>query len=87
MEVTTPYLLGAVLRGRRRDLGLSQAEVASRAGVSRAWLSNVERGKPSAEVGLVLRLLGVLGLALQVSEPVGSPDIDLDEVLREYGRR
>lgn len=52
----------AVVRGRRKELGLSQAEAAARAGVSRPWLSEFERGKPKAELHLALRLLEALDL-------------------------
>ena len=44
------------VRAKRRTLGLSQAQVAMRAGVSRKWLSEFEQGKVKAELGLVLRL-------------------------------
>jgi HTH-type transcriptional regulator/antitoxin HipB len=78
------------VRGRRRDLGLSQADLAARVGVSRAWIIAVESAKSSVEFGLVLRLLDHLGLALDVAER-GSFDnvstggsFDLDSHLDEY---
>jgi len=36
----------AVIRDRRKELGLEQADLASRIGVSRQWLIGVERGRP-----------------------------------------
>jgi HTH-type transcriptional regulator / antitoxin HipB len=70
--------LGALIRERRRKLGLDQAELAERARVSRLWLSQVERGKPRAAVGLVLRTLQVLGVRLIVDGELTPelPDID-----------
>ena len=83
--MNTPRDLAAAVRGRRLSLGLSQAEVARRAGVSRPWLSAVETGKPTVEFGLVLELLDVLGLGLQVEIPPSSPDsVDLDAILEDY---
>ena len=83
MLLRTPKDIGAVMRATRRRLGLDQATVAERAGVSRLWLIEVERGKPGAEVGLVLRALRVLGIALRVDADaspdavdVHTPDID-----------
>lgn len=64
--------LATSIRGRRLELGLTQVELARRAGVARSWLASVERGKPGAEVGLILRLLEALGLSLHV----GAPDRD-----------
>jgi y4mF family transcriptional regulator len=67
MKVRSIRDLAAVVRGRRRDLGLSQAELALRAGVSRKWIYQFEAGKPTAELRLILRVLEALGLALDVS--------------------
>jgi HTH-type transcriptional regulator / antitoxin HipB len=82
MFVRTPRDLGALIRDRRTRLGLDQQTLAGRAGVSRKWLIDVERGKAGAEVGLVLRTLDALGLEIQI-EPAApahtnarTPDID-----------
>ena len=93
MQVNSMRDLAAAVRGRRQDLGLSQAELAARVGVSRAWINAVEGGKPSVELGLVLRLLDDLGLRLELAGPTGRGDlaqgrvIDLDAVLDQYHDR
>jgi len=82
--------LAAVLRGRRKDLGLNQAELAERAGVSRKWIYEFEAGKPTAEFGLLLRVLDELDLELELSlrsesqGPARYDTIDLDALLEEY---
>ncbi len=43
---------------------LDQAALAEMIGVSRLWVNQVERGKPGASLGLVLRALGALGVTL-----------------------
>lgn len=84
MQIRTPQDIGAIIRESRQQAGLDQAELARRVGVSRQWLVEVERGKPRAEIGLILRVFNALGLPLQsssapyvtgVAEAVG-PDID-----------
>lgn len=77
-----------VALSKRHELGLSQDQVAALAGVSRKWLSEFERGKATAELGLVLRLLNGLGLEIAVTEKRSStsPAVDLDELLSEYRR-
>ncbi|GAC1519889.1 MAG: hypothetical protein NVS3B1_02000 [Marmoricola sp.] len=67
MRVKTPSHLGALVREQRQRLGLSQADLAARAGVGRPWLSKVETGHPNAELGRVLRVLAELGLTVDVS--------------------
>ena len=67
MNIKDDRDLGLVVRERRRELGLDQAAVAERVGVSRQWVVEVEKGKPRAEVGLLLRLLRALGLELDAS--------------------
>lgn len=81
--------LAATVRGRRIDLGLSQAELAARARVSRPWINAFEAGKPTAEIGLALRLLDALDLRLDVRpredrEPSPSGPVDLDALLSEH---
>jgi y4mF family transcriptional regulator len=82
--------IAAAVRGRRQDLGLNQAELAARAGVSRKWISEFESGKSTAELGLVLRVLDELGLQLELREEEAktegaerSGSIDLDTLLRQ----
>lgn len=67
MIVRTPSDLGLLIRSRRRELGLDQRTLAERVGVSRLWIIEFERGKPRAEIGLVLRTLTALGLRLDAS--------------------
>jgi HTH-type transcriptional regulator / antitoxin HipB len=66
MRVQSIRDLGAAVRGRRIDLGLTQADLAMRAGVSRKWVYEFEAGKPTAELQLILRVMDALGLALDV---------------------
>jgi HTH-type transcriptional regulator/antitoxin HipB len=85
--------MAAAMRGRRTDLGLSQAELARRAGISRKWISEFEAGKPTAEFGLVIRVLDELGMVLdvlnreEVAPPRAAARVDLDALLDEYRAR
>ncbi len=66
--IRTTGELGAAIKGRRTDLGWSQAGLAKAANVSRPWLSELEQGKRSAQVGLVLAVLDALDLSLRLDE-------------------
>jgi y4mF family transcriptional regulator len=87
MRLNNPRELGLYVRDRRRRLGITQAELAASAQVSRRWLSDLEAGKATAELGLVFRALHALDVALDAS-PVerGPDDIDLDDLLRTEGQ-
>ena len=93
MRVVSINDLAAVARGRRLSLGLSQEDLARRAGVSRQWLGMFERGKRTAEMGLAIRLLDTLDLELEVRPRDGAlaqrveATIDLDRLLEEYQGR
>lgn len=97
MRIRTTGDLATVSRGRRLDLGWTQAEVARRVGVSRKWVSDFERGRTSADLSTVLRLLEILDLWLEAGTAAGAgpptpPSIDhntvdLDDVLDRYLHR
>ena len=89
MAVRSIRDIAVAARGRRQELGLSQAELARRAGVSRKWISEFEMGKPTAELVLVLRVLNELGFQLDLRDQpsMQSRDrgaIDLDTLLEQF---
>ena len=82
MLIRTPNDLGAIIRNRRKQLGLGQAALAQRIEVSRQWIIGIERGHSRAELGLVLRALDTLGIRLETHilepspNPASAPDLD-----------
>ena len=93
MRVRSVKELGSLVRERRRDLGWSQQELASRVGVQRLWVSQFEGGKTTAHIGLVMRTLRALDLAISVSAegeittsslPGGTRTIDLSDLVGEH---
>jgi y4mF family transcriptional regulator len=86
MRIASARDLGLYVRDRRQDLAMTQADLASAAQVSRRWLSDLEAGKATAEIGLVLKTLHALGLVLDAHPAeVGSGNVNLDELLRNLG--
>ncbi|GEM_PF-1404403 len=59
-------ILSEVVRRRREDLGLKQAEVADLAGCSTRFVHTLENGKPTLRMDKILDVLEVLGLDLLV---------------------
>ncbi len=64
--VHTTADVGSLIRARRRELGYTQVELADRVGVGITYLSNLENGKETAEIGKALHVLKMLGLDLFV---------------------
>lgn len=58
--------LGAAIADARRAAGMTQQELARLAGISRPYLAQVERGRTSRLLELVLDLLRVVGLEVVV---------------------
>jgi DNA-binding XRE family transcriptional regulator len=58
--------LGALLRQRRKELRLSQEQVASIAGVNRRVLGELERGKGSVQLQIALEVARVLGMDVEL---------------------
>ncbi len=63
----TPKDLGQIIRKRRKKLDLTQVEAAGLCGVGITFLSRVERGQTTAEIGKVLHLMRSLGLDVFVN--------------------
>jgi y4mF family transcriptional regulator len=59
--------LGRRIRAQRTALGLTQREVASYANVGERFVVELEAGKPTLQLGKVLRVLATLGLRVEIS--------------------
>ena len=64
--MTGTEVLARSIRSRRKDLGLTQEEVADLAGCSVRFVGFLEAAKPSVQLDKVVAVLGVLGLELAV---------------------
>jgi HTH-type transcriptional regulator / antitoxin HipB len=61
-----PAALGASIRTRRRELGVTQDDLAASIGVSRRVIGQLENGKETVHVGIVLRAARAVGLDVGV---------------------
>jgi len=64
--IKTAADLGEAIRSIRRASKLTQDAVASLSGLSTGFLSDFENGKPTAEIGKVLKVLRTLGVDLHL---------------------
>lgn len=65
-SITNADEFGRAVRSARKAQGLSQRALAERCGCSQRFVSELERGKPTAELGKALGVLGELGLTLGI---------------------
>ena len=64
MEPPIAAAFGAVLRERREAVGISQEQLADRAGLHRTYISLIERGKRTASIEVVRKVSTALGLTM-----------------------
>lgn len=83
MRIKNTRDLGALVRDRRRALGWTLDDLATRTPMSRRWVADVEAGKPGVAVGPLLSLLSVLDVELSASKREVSADAILDAFLEE----
>lgn len=60
----------------RKQQGLTQVELAGLSGVGSRFLSELERGKESCELGKTLQILKMLGVELLAEEPNESTNFE-----------
>lgn len=56
--------LGNIIRKARKSQGLTQEELAGMTGTGRRFISEVENGKETIQIGKLLLVLAALGIAL-----------------------
>jgi y4mF family transcriptional regulator len=71
--ITAPAQLGEIIRKARKAQRLRQDDLAGTAGVSHVFVMDVERGKPTVQLGKVLNLLRELGIHLFADVPESAP--------------
>ena len=69
---------GKLIRTHRKDLGMTQEELALASGVSRKFVIELESGRPTCELGRSLIVASVVGL--RPIDPIGS-DNDSSQLL------
>mgnify|MGYP003293854428 FL=1 len=66
MKITDAASLGNTIRSRRKELKYTQAYISEITGLSVSFLSDLENGKPTAEIGKTIEVINLLGLDILV---------------------
>ena len=71
IKILTTEQLGTLIRNTRKASGLRQDQLAGVANVGLRFVVDLERGKPTAQIGKVLQVLAILGCTLTATLPSG----------------
>ena len=66
MKVNNAKELGQMIRQRRKALGYTQGFLSEYSGLSASFISNLENGKETAEIGKVMYLASLLSLDMEL---------------------
>ena len=66
MKITDAATLGIAIRSRRKELGYTQGYISEITGLSISFLSDLENGKSTAEIGKTIQVINLLGLDITV---------------------
>ena len=65
----TPDDLGRLVKKERKAMGLTQAELALASGTGIRFISDLENGKRTCQIGKTLTVLKTLGIRTTLSSP------------------
>jgi HTH-type transcriptional regulator/antitoxin HipB len=68
MKIIDTKSLGQAIRSRRKELGYTQGFLSNFTGLSITFISDLENGKPTAEIEKTIRLINILGLDLLIEK-------------------
>jgi transcriptional regulator with XRE-family HTH domain len=77
------FEIGALVRARREEMGLTQSDLAERSGMSRVRISHLESGRAyDMSFGKVTALLDACGMSLRVADTREARPV-FEEIRRE----
>lgn len=76
----TPQQLGAVIRRKRKQIGLSQEELGGRIRLRQATISKLEAGEPATRLQTLLDALAALDLEIVIRSRTKGSTADLEDV-------
>ena len=66
MNIQNPEQLGTVIRARRKQLKVTQKELAMASGTGLRFIVDLEKGKPTCQIGKFLHVIQALGLKIRI---------------------
>jgi len=69
----TPKQIGTLIRQTRKSLGVTQRDLALTSGTGIRFVIDLEKGKPTCEIGKALTILNTLGVRISLTPPPTAP--------------
>ena len=66
--------IGGVVKSVRKSLGVTQRQLALTAGTGLRFVIDLEKGKPTCQLGKTLTVLNTLGIGVDLRGPFGQVD-------------
>lgn len=66
-EQANAYFTGQLIEDARKNAHLTQAELAKRVGSNKSYISRIENGKTEPKVSTFYRIVGALGLSVDLN--------------------
>ena len=71
MNIKNVEQFGKVIRTRRKRLNVTQKELAMTCGTGLRFIVDLEKGKPTCQIGKSLQVLQALGLVIEIAPLAG----------------
>jgi HTH-type transcriptional regulator / antitoxin HipB len=75
----TPAQLGELIRETRNSMGLTQERLAMVAGTGLRFIIDLEKGKPTCQLGKALIVMNTLGIKMTLTPPPSYPGGEMQE--------
>jgi DNA-binding XRE family transcriptional regulator len=69
-EQAYAFYSGQIIRDARREEKVTQSELASRIGTTKSYISKIENGAMTPSVSTFYRIIGALGMRVEIVRPV-----------------
>jgi y4mF family transcriptional regulator len=65
----TPQQIGALIKATRKNLGVTQKDLALTSGTGLRFIIDLEKGKETCEIGKALTVLHTVGIKMALTPP------------------
>jgi len=70
----TPKTVGELVKSTRKGMGVTQKDLAMTSGTGLRFIIEMEKGKPTCQLGKALTVLQTLGIKIELVPPPGNDE-------------